>query len=203
MKYRMSTVIGTAGNDTLQGSAGDDTIVGLQGNDTLEGFGGNDRLWGDDGNDVLDGGAGSDVFYGNDGNDTLFGGGNSGTGDFANYADHLYGGPGDDYYFHNFALGGVTVIDDMSGDQFGNADALFMYNATTLNLYWVGDRSTLYIFQPGEWDDGTFDNGIVIRGMLRNLGNPGVGTIEYAVLDGGQITTWDAAIFNSWDVQFA
>ncbi|WP_170295936.1 hypothetical protein [Azospirillum brasilense] len=52
-------------------------------------------------------------------------------------------------------------------------------------------------FQPGKWDDGTFDNGIVIRGMLMNQGHPGVGAIEYAVLNGGQLITWDATIFKS------
>lgn len=60
---------GTAGNDTLQGGAGDDVLIGLAGNDTLLGGDGDDRLEGGAGNDILDGGAGSNVLIGGAGND--------------------------------------------------------------------------------------------------------------------------------------
>jgi len=56
-------VIGTAGNDTLDGGNGKDCVVGLGGNDIL--FGGN-------GNDILDGGPGFDICFGGNGSDTYF-----------------------------------------------------------------------------------------------------------------------------------
>ena len=56
----MSTITGTAGDNTLIGTSGDDTIYGLGGNDSLQGLAGNDVLDGGAGNDTLDGGSGQD-----------------------------------------------------------------------------------------------------------------------------------------------
>ena len=46
-------IVGTEGDDLLDGSAGDDTLLGLGGNDTLDGG---------QGDDLLDGGAGDDTY---------------------------------------------------------------------------------------------------------------------------------------------
>ncbi|HVI88964.1 MAG TPA: hypothetical protein VM659_11705 [Dongiaceae bacterium] len=51
---------GGAGNDTINGGSGYDYMQGGDGNDTLTAFAGNDRLSGGAGNDVLNGGAGYD-----------------------------------------------------------------------------------------------------------------------------------------------
>ena len=56
-----SGITGTAGNDTLIGTSGDDSISGL---------GGNDSLVGNAGNDTLDGGTGADKMVGSADNDT-------------------------------------------------------------------------------------------------------------------------------------
>ncbi len=71
-------LVGTVGNDNLEGGNGSDTLQGLGGQDTLTGHGGED---------LLEGGEGWDLLYGNDGNDTLLGGAGGG---------YLYGGAGDD-----------------------------------------------------------------------------------------------------------
>ncbi|OWW20174.1 calcium-binding protein [Noviherbaspirillum denitrificans] len=74
-----STLIGSAGNDTMYGSSegnlmqgmgGDDVLYGYGGNDTLLGGDGNDYLSGDEGMDTLDGGAGNDILAGSSGGDT-------------------------------------------------------------------------------------------------------------------------------------
>lgn len=79
---------GLAGNDTLRGGAGNDILVGGIGNDGLYGEEGADTLSGGVGDDSLDGGAGNDTLLGGLGVDTLYGGvGN----------DVLEGGAGDDY----------------------------------------------------------------------------------------------------------
>jgi Ca2+-binding RTX toxin-like protein len=58
-------IIGTAGNETLNGTIYDDVIYGLAGSDTLNGGAGNN---------TLDGGTGNDIMYGQNGNDTyIFG----------------------------------------------------------------------------------------------------------------------------------
>jgi hypothetical protein len=75
-----STVTGGAGDDTLNGGAGDDTVTGGGGNDTLNGGAGNDTVTGGGGNDTLNGGAGNDTVNGG-GNNTVTGGGGGGGND--------------------------------------------------------------------------------------------------------------------------
>jgi Ca2+-binding RTX toxin-like protein len=55
-------IVGTGGNDILEGGAGNDTIAGGSGGDLLNGQAGDDRLSGGLGNDLLFGGAGKDIF---------------------------------------------------------------------------------------------------------------------------------------------
>ncbi len=76
-------IIGTEGDDKIEGSrsddhisglGGDDRIFGRQGNDVLRGDSGNDRLYGGRGDDRLEGGTGDDYLAGGRGNNRLFGG---------------------------------------------------------------------------------------------------------------------------------
>ncbi len=115
------TVIGGAGNDTinggpsadyLRGGQGDDVITGgpafddingNQGNDTIHGVGGGDWLVGGQGNDLIFGAGPGDIMLGNLGNDTLIGGNGPGC--------VLRGGQGDD------SLAGRTGSDYISGDR--------------------------------------------------------------------------------------
>lgn len=55
-------LLGTNGNDTLNGSPDDDYLDGGDGNDTLYGNAGKDTLYGGAGNDRLEGGAGDDTY---------------------------------------------------------------------------------------------------------------------------------------------
>jgi Ca2+-binding RTX toxin-like protein len=77
------THVGTALNDTINGTAGRDVIVGMGGADTINGNGGDDVICGMDGpdliyggagNDWIDGGASPDDLNGGNGNDFLDGG---------------------------------------------------------------------------------------------------------------------------------
>jgi Effector protein/RTX calcium-binding nonapeptide repeat (4 copies) len=92
-------IYGGAGRDYIDGREGDDTIFGEAGNDFLYGGRGNDVIEGSDGNDYLEGGKGNDVLHGNAGNDVVSGGRGDDRvfGDAGN--DVLYGGSGTDEIF--------------------------------------------------------------------------------------------------------
>lgn len=59
-----------AGNDTFNGSVGNDVLISYAGNDTINGNAGNDICYGDAGNDYINGGIGADRGVGGLGNDT-------------------------------------------------------------------------------------------------------------------------------------
>ena len=118
-------VVGTSGDDTVQGGAAADHFFGLDGNDIFSGAGANDILQGDAGDDDLDGGAGQDKLDGGMGADRLVGGdqadelmGMDGDDVLDEGAGHgmLNGGAGDD-----FLIGGAGadafIADGMSGDD--------------------------------------------------------------------------------------
>lgn len=97
-------ILGTAGNDNLKGTSGNDLIFGFEGNDKIDGGGGDDCIVGGAGNDKLSGGSGNDVLIGGAGNDELDGGSGN---------DKLYGGDGND------SLEGGSGQDQLFG-QAGN-----------------------------------------------------------------------------------
>ncbi|MBI2590734.1 MAG: DUF5011 domain-containing protein [Candidatus Blackburnbacteria bacterium] len=79
---------GTAGNDKLHSSEGDDTLWGDEGNDRLEGGAGNDAILGGAGDDILTDIFGDDNIKGGEGNDVI----NAGVG-----IDLILGGDGQDF----------------------------------------------------------------------------------------------------------
>lgn len=66
-------VWGFGGNDTIDGTAGDDFLMGGDGNDTIVSNGGEDRIAGGAGADTIDIGGPDNVMLGYLGNDTLVG----------------------------------------------------------------------------------------------------------------------------------
>lgn len=72
-------------NDTLTGTADDDTIYGIDGNDTIDGGAGNDALFGGSGFNTITGGAGND-YIGSDGPTEFIFGSNFGHDVFTDYA---------------------------------------------------------------------------------------------------------------------
>lgn len=194
------SLIGFNGNDTFLGGNGDDWMISGGGLDRIYGESGNDSIYGENDRDYLDGGSGTDYVNGGTHNDTLIGGGAA-----AGYlnADELIGHSGDDFYYHDFAAGGISIIDDLSGGELNNADLLYLANVSgPLSLNWGSDRSTLFIYQAGELDDGTFDNGVMITGMLSNLGVRTAGTIENFYINGSAQSTWLTVVENGWHGAF-
>ncbi len=132
-----NVVVGTPGDDNLDGTAVKDFILADAGNDTLTGDAGDDTLFGGSGNDLLDGGddddllagdggivgdLGNDVLLGGDGNDTLLGGSTFSIAGLGAGQDTMDGGAGDDI----LAPGpGVDTYDGGPGrDTFDLFDAI-------------------------------------------------------------------------------
>lgn len=127
-------ILGTATNNTLNGTTANDIIRGLGGNDTLSGDLGDDYMFGDEGNDTIKGRDGNDIMYGGAGDDYLEGG---------NGSDILYGGAGNDtlkgssgadtFMFTSLA-DGIDIIQDYGrsvGDKIDISALLDMYDPIT------------------------------------------------------------------------
>jgi hypothetical protein len=72
---RTATIVGTNGDDSLNGTAGPDVIVGLKGDDSINGLEGDDAICGGKGDDdALMGHAGNDRIFGQQGADRMDGG---------------------------------------------------------------------------------------------------------------------------------
>jgi hypothetical protein len=118
---RGCTIIGTVGEDTIDGGPGADKICGLGGDDNLTGFGGSDFILGDAGDDQLNGVGGRDQLFGGAGDDDLSGG---------DERDFLYGEAGNDLLSGGAGadrLQGHTGIDTYRGGA-GN-DSLYARDA--------------------------------------------------------------------------
>ncbi len=111
-------IAGLGGNDIINGGNGDDVICGYAGDDTLNGGNGNDTLLGSHGNDQLDGGSGTDTLDGGNDNDTLTGSNGDDTLNGGNGNDTLTGGSGNDVLAggaDNDALVGNNGNDALTG----------------------------------------------------------------------------------------
>jgi Ca2+-binding RTX toxin-like protein len=104
---RRATIVGTSGDDVIQGTEGSDVIVAGPGDDKIYGGLGNDIICGDTGDDLIHGGRGNDWIDGGPGTDRVFG-------DLGD--DHLTGGPGD-----QDEVSGGLGIDTVNGGA-GNED---------------------------------------------------------------------------------
>lgn len=128
------------GNDTVTGSAYDDSIFGGDGDDSIDGDVGNDRLFGGSGDDYLNGNDGDDDIYGNQGDDTISAGANT---------NRVDGGTGWDV----LALEGYQSDFTWSGDAssltvhaYGGWQDTYAVNLEQITF--LADGSTIYLSNP-------------------------------------------------------
>ena len=112
---------GGAGDDLIQGFAGADYLVGGDGLDQIEGGDQNDIIYGGFGSDVLDGGNQADHLYGEGGDDTLRGGDGNDVITDSNGNNSFEGGAGDDLLLGSAA---GRVMDGGEGNDLIVADSL-------------------------------------------------------------------------------
>lgn len=119
-------VLGTPGDDVLNGTDHNDTIIGFRGDDLIFAGKGNDTVFGGRGGDLIDGGAGHDELHGERGNDGIAGGdgnddldGGSGRDFLVSGAgrDDMTGGRGDDTFVIRTGTGVDTISDLHSNDK--------------------------------------------------------------------------------------
>lgn len=133
--------IGTAGDDTLNGSSTQDIIWAEDGNDSISTGAGNDIIYGGAGNDTINAGSGDDVVYGDVGNDDITGGDGN---------DLLYSGDGDDTIKGN--AGNDTIYGGVGNDTItGGEGEDVIYGEDGNDILNGGeDNDTLY---GGDGDD--------------------------------------------------
>ncbi len=145
----MATIHGTNFNDNdidkpkLVGTNGDDSIQGYAGNDILSGLGGKDYLDGGANNDVLDGGADNDTLYGGVGQDYLVGGPGN---------DYLVGGTLDDALLGgtgNDLLLGENGNDQLTGYGFGQNEFDILTGGMEKDTFVLGDINSVYYLGNG------------------------------------------------------
>jgi hypothetical protein len=105
------TILGSTGNDVINGTIGRDVILTLGGNDTIYAQEGSDVICGGDGLDRIEAGKGADSIAGDNGPDTLYGGGGKDNADGGASDDSLFGSSGDD------TLRGGLNNDSIRGDD--------------------------------------------------------------------------------------
>ena len=108
------------GNDVISGRGGDDLIISGGGNDSIGGGGGNDAIFAGSGNDVVAGGEGDDRIFGGKGNDLIDGGAGNDLISGDNGNDTVLGGTGNDTAFGgkgNDFVGGGDGNDSLFGGR--------------------------------------------------------------------------------------
>lgn len=190
-------LVGTAGDDLLQGGGGDDSLDGLAGNDTLHGEAGRDTLRGGDGNDMLRGGDGIDYLFGGAGDDQLEGGDD---------IDEIDGGDGTDTVVYAQAGQRVEVFlrDGYARFDPPFADALYgienvvgsQWADTLVGLFGIGT------LRGGEGDDSISDGAEIygeggndrMSGAARMDGGAGTDTAAYLGALQDFALTYDATL---------
>ena len=158
-----ATIVGTNGNDDIEGTSGRDVIVGLGGHDEIDGNGGNDVICAGSGNDEVDGGSGNDYIHAGSGHDQLEGSSGNDRIYGADGNDHVEGESGNDTVYgndgHDLVEGGPAAGDAAGKDYTDNRyhKPGDQYDAATWKLDGiVQDLQTVYsvgetLAAGGEW----------------------------------------------------
>lgn len=141
---------GGNGNDTMNGTGGEDQLDGGNGNDVLNGLGGHDLLKGGNGSDTLNGGSGNDILIGENGNDALFGGDGRDLLAGGNGNDSLNGGAGADIFQFGKGGGRDTVSDfEVGVDRIALEDGIGVAGGQVGDVNGDGIQDLTLVFTNG------------------------------------------------------
>ncbi len=173
---------GGSGNDTLDGSNGNDELHGGSGGDLLIGGNHDDSLFGGSDDDVLQGGNHADLLYGGTGDDVLYG---------EDHADVLFGGGGQDRLYggqDNDTLAGDGGSDHLDGGggsdtlMGGADDDVLVWDATDL-LIDGGDGFDQLLILAGDLDLTSFGGTLASLEAVDLLTDSGANTLSVSAAD--------------------
>ena len=124
------TLYGTAGDDTINAGNGNNLIYAIEGRNTITAGSGNDKIYTGAGDDIINAGAGNNEIYASEGNNTI-------TTDAGN--DTIYAGAGNDTIY---AGAGNDLIYAGEGDN-------IIYSGTGNNTVYSGSGSDLFALTTG------------------------------------------------------
>jgi Ca2+-binding RTX toxin-like protein len=175
------TIVGTSGDDVIEGTAGHDVIAGLQGDDEIRGGDGEDTICGGPGDDYIEGQGDEDRLFGDQGDDILDGGEAGCCTVFTNTGDDVIsGGPGnDELHSSDFPQAGNS----MYGDE--GADTIFVWRGGLAigamnHVYGGNGDDTIYQYSGDATIDGGSGNDVIVDWDDAGL------TDETVVMIGGQ-----------------
>lgn len=158
------TIVGTPGDDVIDGTAGHDVIAGLQGDDEIRGGDGEDVICGGIGDDYIEGQGDEDILFGDQGDDILDGGSAgccdvpTNTGD-----DVLSGGQGnDELHSSDFPQAGNTLYGDEGEDTifvWRGGQALGAMN----HAYGGNGNDTIYLYSGDATLDGENGDDVIVN----------------------------------------
>ncbi len=167
-----SPIFGTAGNDTINGTSGNDLIFALEGNDRIDGKGGNDCIVAGEGNDKVRESSGQDVVFGNEGNDELDGGSGQDIVVGGDGNDKVEGGSDDDLVFGG--LGEDKVYGGQGADE--------MYGGDNNDLMEGGSgQDSIYGEEGNDNLKGGSDNDFLNGGPGANVLNGDSGSADHCI----------------------
>ncbi len=167
-------------NQTINGSADNETFWGTRGNNVINGNDGDDNIYTQDGNDTVDGGGGNDTIDTLGGNDTINGGDGDDNINTASGVNIIHGNTGNDTI--TLLAGESTVYGDEGNDTI---------NASSGNnkLYGGQGDDNIQGGQGTDWLDGGIGNDTLTGGSVNDRLYGGEGDdflhLSGAYIDGG------------------
>ncbi len=115
-------LVGTSGDDLIEGFGGGDSLFGGSGDDTIYGGNGNDSILGGSGADILDAGAGDDTVATGSGSDYVDLGAGDDYVEVGGGVETFIGGEGTDYISYFASSNGITA--NLAGDTISGSWAV-------------------------------------------------------------------------------
>ena len=157
MKQFLASGYSFASVENFTGSNFNDTLVGTAGNNTIRGGSGSDTITASDGNDIIYGDAGIDNMFGGNGNDTFY---------FSDFTDHIDGGAGQDTISFQKLTHGVTLDNNSWNEVSGSVTAVEKITGSEYadTIEQGGDPFTVTIEGKGGNDHLTGDENTKVYG---------------------------------------